>query len=102
MRQGNSCARATTTLTIMGGPKTPGNFVQDGPPKGGYPSINVKRNLPGGGLSSLALLGGLGAMTFYGLYTVVHANRVRRAGRREESDIRLSIMPFLQAEADVK
>lgn len=86
----------------MGGPKTPGNFVQDGPPKGGYPSINVKRNLPGGGLSSLALMGGLCAMTFYGLYTVVHANRTRRAGRREESDIRMSIMPFLQAEADVK
>ena len=62
----------------MGGPKTPGNFVQDGPPKGGYPSINVKRNLPGGGMSTLAMAGSCVAMGAYGLYTVVMANRVRR------------------------
>ena len=62
----------------MGGPKTPGNFVQDGPPKGGYPTINVKRNLPGGGMSSLALAGSCVALGAYGLYKVVMANRVRR------------------------
>ena len=63
----------------MGGPKTPGNFVQDGPPKGGYPSINVKRNLPGGGMSTLAMAGGLCAMGAYGLYTIVMSNRLRRS-----------------------
>ena len=62
----------------MGGPKTPGNFVQDGPPKGGYPTVNVKRNLPGGGMSTLAMGAAMSAAFVYGMYTVIQANRFRR------------------------
>ena len=31
---------------VGGGPKTAGNFAQDGPPEGGYPTVDVRRNLP--------------------------------------------------------
>ena len=86
----------------MGGPKTPGGFVQDGPPKGGYPAVDVRRNLPGGGMSSLALASAVFASFAFGMYKVVMANRDRRAHQREEYDIRTSITPFLQAESDVK
>ena len=87
---------------MVAGPKTPANFVQDGPPKGGYPAVNVKRSLPGGGMSSLAMFGAMCASFSYGMYTIIMANRQRRAFTMEEKDIRLSITPFLQAETDVK
>ena len=48
--------RSGATRKLGGGPKTPGNFVQDGPPAGGYPTVDVRRSLPGGGLSSVALM----------------------------------------------
>jgi len=90
------------TRPLLGGPKTPGNFVQDGPPPGGFPAVNVKRSLPGGGLSSIALMSGL-ALTFtYGMYKIVCANRQRREFRREDQDIRIAVLPFLTAETDVK
>ena len=87
---------------MAGGPKTPTNFVQDGPPAGGFAPINVKRNLPAGGMSSAALMGGCVFTFCYGLYVLVNANRERREFSREEQDIRMSIMPFLQVETDVK
>ena len=63
-------------------PRTPGGFVQDGPPKGGFPTVNVKRNLPGGGMSTLALLATCTATFVGGMYTVVMANRARRRAVR--------------------
>jgi len=90
------------TRTLLSGPKTPGNFVQDGPPPGGFPTVNVRRSLPGGGLSSIALATGC-ALTFtYGMYKVTMANRQRREFKREELDIRMALLPFLTAETDVK
>ena len=86
----------------MAGPKTPSGFVQDGPPKGGYPAVNVKRNLPGGGMSTLAMATGCVLTFTYGMYQVVMANRARREHAREENDVRLALVPFLQAETDVK
>mmetsp|Transcript_3302 Transcript_3302/g.7062 ORF Transcript_3302/g.7062 Transcript_3302/m.7062 type:complete len:90 (+) Transcript_3302:447-716(+) len=41
-------------------------------------------------------------MTFYGFYKIIMHNRDRREWRREEMDIRMSILPFMQAEADVQ
>ena len=79
-----------------------GNFVQDGPPKGGYPSVKYRRSIPGGGLSSLALVSGIGGCFVFGMYKVIMANRERREFQREEFDIRQSIVPFLQAESDVR
>lgn len=63
---------------VAGGPKTPTGFVQDGPRKGGFPAVNVKRSLPGGGMSSLAMMTGMVFTFAYGMYAVVHANRQRR------------------------
>ena len=90
------------TRTLLGGPKTPGNFVQDGPPKGGFPTVNVRRSLPGGGLSSIALMSGLTGTFIYGMYTLISANRQRREFKREEHDIRMAVLPFLSFEEDVK
>ena len=58
LRPGSSALlrRSGATRKLGGGPKTPGNFVQDGPPAGGYPTVDVRRSLPGGGLSSVALM----------------------------------------------
>ena len=63
---------------MVAGPKTPTGFVQDVPPKGGFPAVNVKRSLPDGGMSSLALATGCAFTFVYGMYTVVMANRQRR------------------------
>ena len=90
------------TRVLYGGPKMPGGFIQDGPPKGGFPQVDVRRNIKQGGPSTLVVAAGLGAMFTYGMYVVVMANRERRAHRREEMDIRMAVMPFLQAESDVK
>jgi len=86
----------------MCGPKTPKDFVQDGPPKGGFPAVNVRRNLPGGGVSTLATAGIMGAALTFGMVSIIMGNRQRKELKREETDIRYSILPFLQAETDVK
>lgn len=62
-------------MPAMGGPKVPGPFVQDGPPKGGYKPVNYRRNIKPGGLSSIALMGGVCAMSAFGMYKVITANQ---------------------------
>uniref|UniRef100_A0A6T7XSL9 NADH dehydrogenase [ubiquinone] 1 alpha subcomplex subunit 13 n=1 Tax=Prymnesium polylepis TaxID=72548 RepID=A0A6T7XSL9_9EUKA len=78
------------------------SFVQDVPPPGGYAPVNYKRNIPKGGVSSVAMAAGMGCLFGYGMWKVIMFNRQRREWRREELDIRMSIMPFLSAEADVQ
>lgn len=78
------------------------SYVQDGPPPGGFPKINYKRNVPAGGPSTLALILGCTSVITYGFYRVIDYNKSRRWASREEADIRLSIAPFLMAEADVQ
>ncbi|KOO20963.1 NADH-ubiquinone oxidoreductase subunit [Chrysochromulina tobinii] len=112
--------RWTRPLFASAGPKTPGNFVQDGPPPGGFPAVKIQRSLPAGGLSSVALMSGLVLTFTYGMYQIIAANRQRRQARRafeagsalqllralafnrEELDIRMAVLPFLTAESDVK
>jgi len=94
--------RWTRPLFASAGPKTPGNFVQDGPPPGGFPAVKIQRSLPAGGLSSVALMSGLVLTFTYGMYQIIAANRQRRAFNREELDIRMAVLPFLTAESDVK
>jgi len=60
--------------------------------------IKYKRNLPKGGPSSLVLSLGVGAMSVFGMYKVVQANRLRRKWAREEADIRMAVLPFLDTE----
>jgi GRIM-19 protein len=74
--------RWTRPLFASAGPKTPGNFVQDGPPPGGFPAVKIQRSLPAGGLSSVALMSGLVLTFTYGMYQIVAANRQRRQARR--------------------
>ena len=64
-----------------GGPSTPGGFIQDGPPKGGYPAVDVSRSLPGGGMSTLAAISTIGGLFVFGMYKIVLANRQRRCAR---------------------
>ena len=82
--------------------KTPAAPVQDVPPAGGFPMVKYKRNLPKGGASSVVTLGGAVVLFCFGMYKVIEANKLRREWRREQRDVRLAIMPFLQAEADVQ
>merc|ERR1719453_2684559 len=78
------------------------SYIQDGPPPGGFPQINYKRNVPKGGPSILALiLASVGAGTF-GFYRVISENRRRQKAGQEEMDIRLALTPFLSAEGDVQ
>jgi len=103
VRPGRSATmRWTRPLFASAGPKTPGNFVQDGPPPGGFPAVKIQRSLPAGGLSSVALMSGLVLTFTYGMYQIIAANRQRRAFNREELDIRMAVLPFLTAESDVK
>ena len=65
----------------MAGPKTPGGFVQDGPPQGGYAPVKWRRNLPGGGMSSLALAATCGLTFVVGMAQIISGNRQRRCVR---------------------
>ena len=81
----------------------PGVYVQDGPPPGGYPPIDVRRNLPRNvGPSAVALFAGTALLMAYGYYRVGTFNVHRRELRAEWRDVRLSIIPFLQAEDDAQ
>ena len=51
---------------------------QDGPPRGGFPMIKYKRNLPKGGASSLVLAVGTVGLCAFGIYKMVQGNRERR------------------------
>ena len=70
------------TRILMAGPKTPTNFVQDGPPAGGFKPVQFQRNLPGGGMSSIAMLGACVLTFSYGMYKVISFNRQRRSVAR--------------------
>ena len=89
-------------MMVGGGPKTPANFVQDGPPAGGFPAINTRRSLPGGGMSSIAMAGASVLTLTFGMYTVMSANAQRREFAREETDMKMAVLPFLAAESDCK
>ena len=74
--------RWTRALSMAGGPKTPSGFVQDGPPKGGFAAVNVRRSIPGGGMSSLAMASACVFTFTYGMYRMISNNRVRRCALR--------------------
>ena len=64
--------------------------------------INHERNIRPHGPSSIVLFGGIMGLMTYGFYLAFMANRERRAWKREGMDIRLSVMPFLAAEDDLR
>ncbi|CAN8070876.1 unnamed protein product [Agarophyton chilense] len=92
------------TTGLTGPPQPPPRTVrQEVAPKGGYARINVARNVPktiGGGAGSLIL--GTALVIGYGMYRVGTFNVKRRELRQEKKNIRLAIIPFLQAEEDAR
>ena len=75
-------------------------YLQDGPPPGGYPSVVYKKSIPTKGPGNVALLGGLGAFLAYGWFFTLDSIWMRNRLKVEEYDVRMSLMPYLQAEED--
>lgn len=83
------------------GPACAGPRVeQDGPPPGGYPEVRYKKNIPPKGPSNLVLIGSVGALVAYGWYFSVNGIYARNRLKVEQADIRMTILPYLQAEED--
>ncbi|KAI0563608.1 hypothetical protein FGB62_37g34 [Gracilaria domingensis] len=90
--------------TVTGPPQPPPRTVrQEVAPKGGYARINVARNVPKTiGTGAGPLLFGTALLMGYGMYRVGSFNVKRRELRQEKKNIRLAIIPFLQAEEDAR
>ncbi|CBK22914.2 uncharacterized protein [Blastocystis hominis] len=75
-------------------------FVQDLPPKGGYPLVNPKRNLPN--RVSGATMWFIGAATVgLGLWRMMYGIRKMNEMDQERFNCRLAMAPYLQAEEDI-
>ncbi|KAK9478126.1 GRIM-19 [Lipomyces japonicus] len=74
--------------------------AQDLPPKGGYDSIQWKRNLPSRGFRPSIYLAILGVTSFLGFIPFINGIRERRELTREKIWARAHILPLLQAEID--
>ena len=72
--------------------------VQDMPPPGGYPEINIKRRTPARGPSGAIIWGAFFATTMGGFYLLGQGNQKRNAEKMERREAKLAITPFLQAE----
>lgn len=93
--------RGSPTSGLTGPPRRPTNAaIQDGPPPGGYPPIDVRRNLPKVGPSGTTLLIGVGLITIYGFWGASRNAQRRKRLNQEKYQIRLAVAPFLQAEED--
>ncbi|PVV00680.1 hypothetical protein BB560_004926 [Smittium megazygosporum] len=67
---------------------------QELPPRGGYPKIRYKRNLPNKGPSGAVFLTGVFAVMAYGWYHVYHGIQEKR----ENTYARIYLLPLLTAE----
>mmetsp|Transcript_9955 Transcript_9955/g.12417 ORF Transcript_9955/g.12417 Transcript_9955/m.12417 type:complete len:132 (+) Transcript_9955:187-582(+) len=78
--------------------------AQEMAPKGGYkmPAGNFARYQPKQRMSGALIFGGVAFMVCYGFYGVGQGNIKRRALRQERRERRAAIIPFLQAEEDVR
>eukprot|EP00118_Oscarella_pearsei_P025593 m.308433 g.308433 ORF g.308433 m.308433 type:complete len:131 (+) comp43982_c0_seq1:16-408(+) len=77
-------------------------YRQDMAPKGGFPQIKYKRNLPVRVSSGLAIILGGTAVMVGGFYVVIQTNKERRLLQREKLQARIALLPLLQAEQDRK
>ncbi|KAK8804837.1 NADH dehydrogenase [Blastocystis sp. subtype 4] len=76
-------------------------FVQDLPPKGGYPMATLKRNLPI--RVSGATMWLVGTVTIgLGLWRMMYGIRKLNEMDQERFNTRLAIAPYLQAEEDIR
>lgn len=80
------------------------NYVpkQEMPPPGGFGQLNYKASYPKSrGPPGWAIFSFIGLMTAYGFYQVGQTNIQRRLLKKEKREMRIAILPFLQAEEDV-
>ncbi|KAK7206879.1 GRIM-19 protein [Myxozyma melibiosi] len=76
------------------------SYHQDLPPKGGYPDVQWKRNLPSRGFRPSIYLAIMGVVSLLSVIPMSKGFRERREYSREKAWARLSLLPLLQAEAD--
>jgi len=76
--------------------------VQDMPPEGGYPEITTTTQNKARGPPGWAIWAGSIALIAFGFKRVGDTNIERNANKREKRDARLAIVPYLQAEEDVR
>lgn len=82
----------------------PNSFIsnQEMPPPGGFGEIKIARGNPvRRGPPGWALFLGTGLIISYGYYQLGQSNIERRNLRKEKREMRVAILPFLQAESDV-
>mmetsp|Transcript_9880 Transcript_9880/g.13755 ORF Transcript_9880/g.13755 Transcript_9880/m.13755 type:complete len:101 (-) Transcript_9880:401-703(-) len=58
-------------------------FKQDMPPKGGFPRIKWKRNIPKSRFNGLMIYAGFFAITGYGVWRLVTGNRAETEKRKQ-------------------
>ncbi|KXN68003.1 GRIM-19 protein [Conidiobolus coronatus NRRL 28638] len=73
---------------------------QDMPPRGGFPTIRVDRNLPKSRLTGLGIFGGVIALSIYGFHRVLEGKIERKEINREKVWARINLVPLLEAESD--
>jgi len=78
----------------------PNAHGQDLPPRGAYPEVQIKRNLPGRGFSAGIVFLGVGAIVIWGHRRSQQAISERRELFRESQWARLHLIPLLEAESD--
>ena len=93
---------ATTQAKTMAYPSDRVPPVQDLPPPGGYPKLNFSRNLPPRRFSGAALFLAAGVMIVYGFSKVISGSVKERERKKEKREVRATVLPFLQAEEDVR
>jgi len=76
--------------------------LQDGPPPGGFKSVRFVRHISNNGPTGITLLIVATAVISYGMYQVGQGNIKRRAYKKEKLDARIAILPFIQAEEDMR
>ena len=74
--------------------------LQDMPRPGGFPDIQIARNVPKRGPSGTVLFLGVATMMTYGFYKVISGNQIHRRLENEKMSARIALVPFLQAEED--
>lgn len=89
----------TTTHLHVNDAKPP---VQDMPPPGGYPSLTFEKATVARGPPGWAIWLGAMCTVAFGFYRVGMGNRERNAAKKEKREARMAIVPYLQAEEDVK
>lgn len=74
--------------------------VQDMPPPGGYPKVNISRGIRNRGPPGWLIWASVFGFSAYGFYQIGVTNDQMRLLNKEKRDSRMAILPFLQAEKD--